>query len=36
MTDFESGGLESVIVGIGINFKRSSGSYPDDVHYMDI
>lgn len=31
MTDFESGGLESVIVGIGINFKRSSGSYPDDV-----
>lgn len=31
MTDFESGGLESVIVGIGINFKKSEESYPDDV-----
>ncbi len=31
MTDFESGGLESVIVGIGINFRKSAGSYPDDV-----
>ena len=31
MTDFESGGLESVIVGIGINFRRSADQYPDDV-----
>lgn len=31
MTDFESGGLESVIVGIGINFRKSEESYPDDV-----
>lgn len=31
MTDFESGSLESVIVGIGINFRSAPEAYPEDV-----
>lgn len=31
MTDFESGNLESVIVGIGINFKADPEAFPEDV-----
>lgn len=31
MTDFETGNLESVIVGIGINFRAAPESYPADV-----
>ena len=31
MTDFESGSLESVIVGIGINYRQLSASYPEDI-----
>lgn len=30
-TSFETGGLDSVVIGIGVNFRSDPGSFPEDV-----
>ena len=31
LTDFESGGIESIILGIGINFSTAVSSFPENI-----